>query len=321
MQSYAADEKYRYRMVTPDAVSGTAPAFSVIVPVYNDWEPLRECLQSLGRQENPPSFEVVIVDDGSEEPAPEFIRQWADRYPLAIIHQPHRGIPTARNRGVQTSKGSVLVFVDADCRLGTDCLANLGATVLRLPEHNSFQLRLTSDLSSLVGKSEELRFTALQNRLVQPDGCIRYLNTSAFAIRRARVDPEKGFFDLRVHRGEDTLLLVNLIEGGELPFFVANAIVQHVIPLSLGPCLLKDIRSAYLERKAYDIIASKGVRMRVSNRERLAMLSSMWQRAGQRDIGRLAWFVLVGRQTIQRMVSVACWLFRLGQAQQVVETV
>jgi glycosyltransferase involved in cell wall biosynthesis len=286
-------------------------AFSIIIAVFNDWVPLGECLESLGRQENAPSFEVIVVDDGSSEPAPQFIRQWGGRYPLAIINQPHRGIPAARNRGVQASTGELLLFVDADCRLRTDCLAKLGRTVLDSPQHHSFQLHLAGDLSNLVGKTEELRFITLQNQLLQPNGCIRYLNTSAFAVRRARVDIEKGFFDVNAARGEDTLLLVNLIEAGELPYFVANATVQHVIPLSLGLCLLKDIRSAYRERRAYDVISSKGVRMRVSNRERLAMLSSMWKTAGQPGIGRLAWFVLVGRQTVQRIVTVGCWLLRL----------
>ena len=304
----------------PDPVSEATPAFSIIIPVYNDWGPLGECLESLGGQENAPAFEVVLVDDGSREPAPELIRRWASRYPLAIITQPHRGIPAARNRGVQAAKGSVLLFVDSDCRLRTDCLANLGSTVVRLPQQNSFQLCLTGDLSSLVGKTEELRFITLQNQLLQPNGCIRYLNTSAFAIRRAKVDLEKGFFEVNVRRGEDTLLLVSLIKAGELPYFVASATVQHVIPLSLGLCLLKDIRSAYLERRAYDMISAKGMRMRVGNRERLAMLSSLWETAGQRGIGRTAWFVLVGRQTIQRVVSVGCWFLRFLTAQPAAET-
>jgi len=304
----------------PDPVSETAPALSIIIPVYNDWRPLRECLESLGRQEGAPAFEVIIVDDGSREPVPELIRQWADRFPLAIISQTHRGIPAARNRGVQAATGSVLLFVDSDCRLHPDCLRNLASAVVQLPQQNSFQLRLTGDLSSLVGKTEELRFLTLQNRLRQPNGCIRYLNTSAFAIRRARVNLEKDFFDVNVRRGEDTLLLVSLIEAGELPYFLATATVQHVIPLSLRLCLLKDIRSAYLERKAYDIVAAKGVRIRVSNRERLRMLSSMWKTAGDEGIGRMAWFVLVGRQTIQRIVSVGCWFLRFLPAEQVAET-
>jgi len=323
IECYAPQGEASYSMVMPAPVSGITPAFSIIIAVFNDWVPLRECLESLGRQENAPSFEVIVVDDGSDEPAPQLIRQWAGRYPLAIVNQPHRGIPAARNHGVRVSNGEVLLFVDADCRLRTDCLANLGATVFHPPEHNSFQLRLAGDLSNLVGKTEELRFRTLQNQLMQPNGCIRYLNTSAFAIRRARLDPEKDLFDVSVPRGEDTLLLVNLMEHGELPYFVANATVEHVIPLSLGSCLLKDIRSAYTERKAYDIISSKGMRIRLRNRERLAMLSSMWKTSGQPHIGRLAWFVLVGRQIIQRIVSIACRLLRrlrLLPAQPVAET-
>jgi hypothetical protein len=98
-------------------------------------------------------------------------------------------------------------------------------------------------------------------------------------------------------------LLANLMQGGELPLFVAGATVQHVIRMSLVECLLKDIRSAYVEGRTYDIIATKGVRIRVSHRERLRVLSSTWNIAGQHSIGRSAWFVLVARQTVQRIVS------------------
>ena len=65
----------------------------------------------------------------------------------------------------------------------------------------------------------------------------------------------------------------------------------------------------YLERRAYDIIASKGVIVRLTHRERLQLLWSMWKVAGHDSIGRSAWFVLVIRQAFQRMISVAfqCW--------------
>jgi hypothetical protein len=139
--------------------------------------------------------------------------------------------------------------------------------------------------------------------MLQPDGRIRYLNTAGFAIRRTRVDIEAGLFDPVALRAEDTLLLANLMERGELPFFVANATVQHSIPLSLMGCVLKDLRSAYLEGRTYDIIAAKGVKIRLSHRERLRILASMWKIAGQDSIGRSAWFVLVARQTLQRIVS------------------
>src|SRR5205807_203716 len=106
------------------------------------WVPLDECLRSLAAQAAAPSFEVIIVDDGSEDQEPEFILDWARSFPLKIVQQRHSGIPTARNRGVQIAKGAVLVFVDADCRVQSNCLAALNATITNYPEHGYFQLRL-----------------------------------------------------------------------------------------------------------------------------------------------------------------------------------
>jgi hypothetical protein len=205
-----------------------------------------------------------------------------------------------------------LLFVDADCRLQTNCLAALSSTIAESPHHDCFQLRLVGNCSSLVGRAEELRLISLQTHMLQPDGCIRYLNTAGFAIRRARVDIQTGVFDPVALRAEDTLLLANLMQGGELPLFVPDAIVEHAIPLSLMGCLRKDIRSVYLEGRTYDIIASRGVRIRVTHRERLRLLLSMWKTAGQHSIGRSAWLVLVGRQALQRMISFGYQCLRVG---------
>src|ERR1700680_1740553 len=242
-------------------MSTKTPLFSIIIGVYNDWVSLGQCLHSLAQQGNGPRFEVIIVDDGSKEVAPEFICHWIRRYPLTIVRQSHAGISVARNRGVLLSEGSALVFVDADCRLQENCLAALASTIADSPEHDYFQLHLLGDCSGPVGRAEELRLITLQSHMLQRNGCIRYINTAGFAIRRARVDIEEALFDPVALRGEDTLLLAGLMQAGELPLFVANAFVRHVIPLSLMECLRKDVRSAYLEGRTYDIIASKGVRI------------------------------------------------------------
>jgi hypothetical protein len=134
--------------------------------------------------------------------------------------------------------------------------------------------------------------------MLQPDGRIRYLNTAGFAIRRTRVNIESGIFDQAALRAEDTLLLADLLQADELQLFVTDAIVEHYIPLSLVGCFRKDIRSAYLEGRTYDIIASKGLRIRLTHRERLQLLKSMWKTARQPAIGRSAWFVLAVRQAL-----------------------
>ncbi|MFZ0868357.1 MAG: glycosyltransferase family 2 protein [Candidatus Sulfotelmatobacter sp.] len=299
-------------MTQSELDSTASPLFSIVVPVYNDWIPLDQCLQSLARQTNAPPFEVILVDDGSTVAAPEFIRSPAHSYPLTLIRQSHSGIPSARNQGIRASRGAVLLFVDADCRLQTNCLAALSSTIADSPQHDYFQLRIVGRRSNLVGRAEGLRLITFQEHMLQTDGRIRYLNTAGFAMRRARADIDTGVFDPVALRAEDTLLLANLMQAGKLPLFVPEAIVEHEIPLSLIGCLRKDIRSVYLEGKAYDIIASKGVRIRVTHRERLRLLSAMWKTAGQPSIGRSAWVVLVARQALQRTISFCFRCLRIG---------
>jgi glycosyltransferase involved in cell wall biosynthesis len=288
------------------------PLFSVIIPVYNAWKSLEQCLLSLEQQANCQEFEVIVVDDGSKEAIPDSIAQSVRSYPLAIVRQSHAGIAAARNRGLQISRGLVSVFSDADCRFQMDCLAALRGAITDFPQHNCFQLHLRGDDSNVVGRAEGLRLIALQDRMLRSDGCIQYLNTAGFAIRRAAANINAGLFDPAALRAEDTMLLANLMQRGELPFFVANGIVQHVVSLSLMQSLRKDVRSAWLEGRTYEVIAAKGVRVRMSHKERLNMLLFMWRTARHPSIGRVAWFVLVVRQSLQRVVSLMYRCMRVG---------
>jgi glycosyltransferase involved in cell wall biosynthesis len=299
-------------MLQQQQFSNQAPAFSIIIAVYNDWAMLQGCLQSLARQTDGSSFEVIVVDDGSTEPPPEFIRSSSFSYPLVAIQQPHSGIPAARNTGIRSSKGAVLLFVDADSRLQAGCLAALGSAIANAPQHDCFQLRLVGNGSNLVGRAEELRLITFQQYMLQPDGRIRYLNTAGFAIRRTRVNIETGIFDPTALRAEDTLLLADLMQAGELPLFVTDAIVEHYIPLSLAACFRKDIRSAYLEGRTNSVISSKGVKIRLTHPERLRLLAALWETARQPSIGRSAWFVVVGRQALLRTISFLYRCLRVG---------
>ena len=290
-------------MAAREPIPTQHPLFSIVIAVCNDWAPLDRCLGSLAQQIGGPNFEVIVVDDGSSEAAPDFIRRWTECYPLTIIGHSHAGISIARNRGVQASKAAVLLFVDADCRFQTNCLASLASKISNSPQHNYFQLHLVGDCLGTVGKAEELRLMVLQEHMLQPDGRIRYLNTAGFAIRRSAVDVEKGVFNPVALRAEDTFLMASLMQRGELPLFVPDATIQHAIPLSLMECLHKDIRSIYQEVKTYELIASKRVKFRLSHRQRLTMLWSMWKTSSRELIGRWAWFVVTGRQGLRLIAS------------------
>ncbi len=92
---------------------------SIIVTTYNEPSYLALVLKSLGKQDYPEPYEVVVADDGSEQPTAELIAELAEIMPYRLIHAWHedRGFraAAARNHAVSKSSGDYLIFLDGDC--------------------------------------------------------------------------------------------------------------------------------------------------------------------------------------------------------------
>ncbi|MCR4316196.1 MAG: glycosyltransferase [Planctomycetes bacterium] len=89
-----------------------APLVSVIIPVYNRLDFVREAIDSVVRQ-TVDDKEIIIVDDGSDENMSEFLRS-LDSKEFFVVRKSHRGIASARNTGVNVSKGRWIAFLDDD---------------------------------------------------------------------------------------------------------------------------------------------------------------------------------------------------------------
>ncbi len=108
-----------------------SPFVSVVIPVYDDVESLRTCLDCLGRQTYPANrSEILVVDNGSGGD----LETAAGRPGISLVHCQEPGSYAARNRGVATAKGPVLAFTDADCQPREDWLASGVAALLRQPD-------------------------------------------------------------------------------------------------------------------------------------------------------------------------------------------
>jgi glycosyltransferase involved in cell wall biosynthesis len=91
------------------------PQFSVIVPTYNRAVVLRECLQALDRQSlDPAEFEVIVVDDGSNDETARVLQAVKPNYVLQCLRQPNAGIGAARRAGVQQAQGRYLLLINDD---------------------------------------------------------------------------------------------------------------------------------------------------------------------------------------------------------------
>lgn len=98
---------------------------SVIVPVYNVEEYLKECLDSIQCQTYN-NIEVILVNDGSTDASKEICERYCKQDPrFRLINQENKGLSGARNRGMTESKGELITFVDSDDVLKEDMLEQL----------------------------------------------------------------------------------------------------------------------------------------------------------------------------------------------------
>lgn len=89
-------------------------SLSVVVPTYRRPDTLFRVLDGLGTQTSPPDFEVVVVDDGSGDLTPVRLREYRAPYPLRWFSQENSGPARARNRGVEESRGEIVLFLGDD---------------------------------------------------------------------------------------------------------------------------------------------------------------------------------------------------------------
>ena len=107
------------------------PYFSVIVPVYNRRDEVRDLLESLACQ-SLQNFEAIIVEDGSSDPCKDIVESFAGRVDVQYHYKDNEGRSIARNYGIERAKGEYFIFFDSDCVIPADYFKTLTA---RLEEH------------------------------------------------------------------------------------------------------------------------------------------------------------------------------------------
>ena len=95
-------------------ITQQTPRFSVIIPVYNRVDEVRDLLKSLSEQTKR-NFEVVIVEDGSTVPCREVVAEYSGRVPVRYFYKENEGRSIARNYGMKLAEGDYFIFFDSDC--------------------------------------------------------------------------------------------------------------------------------------------------------------------------------------------------------------
>ena len=109
--------------------------FSIIIPLYNKAPYIRKALLSVCAQSFT-DYEVVVVDDGSQDGSADIVEQVIKEthLPAILMNQPNAGVSTARNNGVRASHGEYICFLDADDWWESDFLQEMNQLISRYPD-------------------------------------------------------------------------------------------------------------------------------------------------------------------------------------------
>lgn len=200
--------------------------YSIIIPVYNRPDEVKELLESLCRQ-SVNDFEVIIVEDGSAVPCEDIAKLFADRLDLHYYVKENGGPGPARNYGVERAVGEYVIILDSD---------------VILPEGYLAAVEQSGSLDSFGGPdAAHPDFTPTQK-------AINYAMTSFFTtggIRGGKRQLDKKFFprsfNMGVRRdvynalggfsqmrfGEDVDFSYRLVEAGYSSALIPEAWVWH----------------------------------------------------------------------------------------------
>jgi len=218
------------------------PLISVIIPVYNDRDSLRVCLEALARQTLPAErWEAVVVDNGSREPIAGVVAP----FPFArLLTETLPGSYAARNRGLSEARGTWLAFTDADCRPRPDWL-EAGARMLGErggPVVLAGRVEVTARDPEHTTPAEEyelaLAFTQRSNAERKHFSVTANMFTTRAAFDRA------GLFDARLKSGGDKEWGQRAFARGVPVVYCDAAVVEHPARRELSALCKKRARQA-----------------------------------------------------------------------------
>ncbi|MBE9078733.1 glycosyltransferase [Romeria aff. gracilis LEGE 07310] len=209
------------------------PLFSIIIPTYNRPRQIVACLESLTRLDYPRDrFEVIVVDDGSDEPLDAVVEPFQKVLNLVLLRQANAGPAAARNRAADKAQGRYIAFTDDDCMPARDWLQKLAACFAQKPvcivggrtvnalDNNPFSMTSQNIISMgydhYNAVRDQARFFASNNMVVPKQEFL-----------------ELGGFDESFTTSEDRELCDRWIHAGYPMTYAPEVVIYHAHPMTL----------------------------------------------------------------------------------------
>ena len=182
------------------------PLISIIIPAYNAEKYLTSCLSSI-EQQTYQNFEVIIIDDGSNDFTGDICDAFATKDTrFKVIHQKNQGVSVARNKGIEEARGEYIAFIDSDDKITPEYLSSFGLK-------NDIEIQ-----GHVIYENNIQRSVIYPKRKVQEDVakvfCLGPFNSAVWGkiFKTSIIKDNKIVFPVNLCFSEDTIFLLQYIK-------------------------------------------------------------------------------------------------------------
>lgn len=180
---------------------------SIIIPVYNVEAYVGKALESIyDTSVNLDDFEVIVVNDGSEDGSMEVINRYASQPNLTILEQENQGVSAARMNGLVNANGEFVWFVDSDDFLVKNGVSKVLELLVELPNEDVIMFpvrRVSLDGSMDYVDFKPEGFLSVSGKIAINDLKLPTCPPFRFVIRKSLTDNKWLFFPFGlVHEDE-----------------------------------------------------------------------------------------------------------------------
>jgi len=221
------------------------PLVSVVIPVYNDPEGVRVTLESVLEQTYPEmAYEVIVVDNGSDDGTQSVIRAFCGQYPDRVtleIEDEIQGRAAARNAGIRRANGSLFAFIDADMTVEETWLESIVATMTENDwDYMGCNVKLydDSDEETLVAKYDRAFGFRMERYIEESD----FAGTGCLVVRKSVFETVESFDD-RLRFSADREFGRRVHDAGFDQHFEPSIVMYHSARSTVSELIEKSIRT------------------------------------------------------------------------------
>ncbi|MGB3653466.1 MAG: glycosyltransferase family A protein [Rivularia sp. (in: cyanobacteria)] len=233
--------------------STSYPFVTVMIPVYNDSQRLKLCLEALENQTHSKElYEVIVIDNASQDNIKSVVSNFSQ---AKYTYESQPGSYVARNHGISVAKGEILAFTDSDCIPALDWIEKGVASLLSTPNCGLVAGRIdlffqNPDKPTGVELYEKIELNFEQEKYVRE----KHFGVTANLFTFKHVIEKVGDFNAALKSGGDREWGKRVFAAGYKQVYADNACIKHPARHSFS-ALYK--RMARFVGGKYDIMMSK----------------------------------------------------------------